>query len=68
MFDLSSIKSSPNRDFETALAARGELTQLIDCPMTADRYQYDRSGGVDSIVYEVNYLFLNILIIVKFIN
>ena len=52
MFDLSGIQLAPNADFETALKKRGE--DIIDCPGDlSSKYAYDRSKGVDSIVYEV---------------
>ena len=54
MFDLSKAKV-PNSDFETAFAARDVHLDQVDC----HDFQYDRTGGVDSIVYEVNYLFIN---------
>jgi len=50
MYDLSGIKA-PNSDFNAALAARGDL-DIIDCP--GSLYEYDRSNGIDSIVYEWN--------------
>jgi len=49
MFDLSKAKV-PNSDFETAFAARDVHLDQVDC----HDFQYDRTGGVDSIVYEWN--------------
>ena len=57
MYDLSGIKA-PNSDFNAALAARGDL-DIIDCP--GSLYEYDRSNGIDSIVYEVSFHVLEIM-------